>query len=68
MAQEKVIPPRDVKKKYLSSGERNKRKIEKAGKGKSESTRLGRTYIAIPPAEGWPGGLPEKNGYKPGGK
>jgi hypothetical protein len=34
------------------------------GAGSHTSSGLGRTYFAIPPAEGWPGGAPEKNGYK----
>lgn len=27
-----------------------------------------RMYVAVPPPEGWPGGDPVKNGYRPGGK
>ncbi len=28
------------------------------------SSHQGKTYFAYPPAEGWPGGDPLKNGYK----
>jgi hypothetical protein len=59
---------KDVLRKYLVGGYYRRHKIEKEGKGKSEKTKLGRVYIAIPPPEGWPGGLPEKNGWKPFGK
>lgn len=27
---------------------------------------LARTYFAHPPEGGWPGGLPESNGWRPG--
>jgi hypothetical protein len=59
---------KDVKSKYLVGGVWKRHIIEKKDKGRSERTKLGRVYIAIPPPEGWPGGLPEKNGYKAGGK
>ena len=60
---------RDVKKKYLSGGLWKKKIIDNVGKHRHESTKLSRSYIAIPPEEGWPGGDPLKNGYKPqGGK
>jgi hypothetical protein len=32
---------------------------------KKTGTGGGRSYTAIPPAEGWPGGIPEKNGWMP---
>lgn len=56
----------DILKKYLVGGTWKRRIIEKLGKGKSEKTRLGGFYIAIPPQGGWPGGLPELNGYRAG--
>lgn len=34
------------------------------GAGSHTSSHMGRTYFAYPPAEGWPGGMPEKNGYR----
>ncbi len=55
---------KDVKRKYLVGGVYKRHLIEKQGKGKSEKTKLGRTYIAIPPETGWTGGIPEKNGWK----
>lgn len=29
---------------------------------------IARIYIAVPPPEGWPGGLPEQNGIRPGAR
>lgn len=40
------------------------KQIKKLNKGKSERSGLGRSYVAIPPPEGWPGGDPLKNGLK----
>lgn len=34
-------------------------------RGRSEKCKKAKRYFAYPPAEGWPGGAPEKNGYKP---
>lgn len=31
------------------------------------TSTIARIYIAIPPPEGWPGGAPEKNGWRPRG-
>lgn len=56
---------RDVKKKYLAGGQWKSKIIARQGKHRHEATRVGGTYICIPPAEGWPGGDPVKNGYKP---
>ena len=39
------------------------RKQQRASRTKSVKCRL---YIAIPPVTGWPGGLPEYNGYRGG--
>lgn len=55
----------DIKRKHLVGGTYKQRYYEKLGKGKSEKTKLGAIYVATPPAEGWPGGPPEKNGWKP---
>lgn len=54
----------DVKRKYLVGGMYKRRLIEKQGKGRSESSKMPRIYVAIPPPDGWPGGLPEKNGLR----
>jgi hypothetical protein len=32
---------------------------------KKSGTGGGRFYVAVPPPEGWPGGNPEKNGWRP---
>lgn len=56
----------DILPRYLVGGVYKRRKLDKAGKGRSERTKLSRTYVALPPVSGWPGGLPENNGYKPG--
>ncbi len=34
------------------------------GSGSHTASTLARVYIAYPPPEGWPGGMPEKNGYR----
>jgi hypothetical protein len=58
----------DVKRCYLTGGLWNRRRLDKEGKGRSSPCKLARVYIAKPPATGWPGGMPEQNGYRPGGK
>jgi hypothetical protein len=58
----------DINPAYLVGGVYKRRIIEKLGKGRSEKTKLGRTYIAYPPPGGWPGGLPEQNGYRAGSR
>jgi hypothetical protein len=46
----------------------NKETHKAAGKKPSRTvSKLGRTYLAIPPAGGWPGGEPERNGWKHSG-
>lgn len=54
----------DVKSKYLTGGQWKKAYFAKLGKHRHETTRKGRVYIAVPPPEGWPGGLEVNNGYK----
>lgn len=47
----------------------NNWKLKKMKKGQRASqTRSSkvRTYLAIPPEEGWRGGIPEQNGYRKG--
>ena len=61
--------PQDVKPKHFSGGEWKRRAFEAIGRHRHTASGLGRSYIAIPPEEGWPGGDPLRNGYKPtGGK
>jgi hypothetical protein len=47
----------------------NPHKIVKAKERRASRTysKLARTYFVYPPAEGWPGGDPVKNGYRPSG-
>lgn len=47
----------------------NNHKIQKSNQVRASRThsKLGRVYFAYPPAEGWPGGDPIKNGWKPAG-
>jgi len=47
----------------------NNHKIQKPKQARASRThsKRGRTYFAVPPAEGWPGGDPAKNGWKPSG-
>ena len=52
---------RDVKAKYLSMGRWNKKIISKKARGSRTGSSLARTYVVMPPVEGWPGGLPERN-------
>lgn len=59
---------KDVKSRYKVMGTWCARKLEKGARGRTERTKLGRVYTAIPPAEGWPGGEPVRNGWKPTGK
>jgi hypothetical protein len=70
MAQKRKDPEvgQDILRKYLVGGTWKRRILDKLGKGRSERTKLSRSYVAIPPEGGWPGGLPEQNGYKAGGK
>lgn len=53
---------RDIKKRYLSMAtwhtQRTSKRFSRTG------SALGRTYIAVPPHEGWPGGQPERNGLR----
>lgn len=45
-----------------------KKKIfDRKGKRSYTMSKPGRIYVAIPPEEGWPGGDPLKNGYRPSG-
>lgn len=43
-------------------------KIKKAlmGRKNSTSSKKAKIVVRYPPADGWPGGLPEHNGWKPG--
>lgn len=44
-----------------------KRIFDRKGKRSATTSKPARIYIAIPPIEGWPGGDPLKNGYRPSG-
>lgn len=54
----------DILARHMWMGNWKSKVIAKKGRGKSESTKLARTYVAIPPATGWLGGRPEDNGLK----
>jgi hypothetical protein len=41
-----------------------KLKQQLSGRGNSTKSKKARIYRAYPPAEGWPGGEPERNGYR----
>lgn len=58
---------KDIKRKYLVGGTWKSKKIAKQGKASRTTSKPARLYIAVPPVTGWPGGLPENNGWKPGG-
>jgi hypothetical protein len=55
---------RDVKPKYLSMGRWNKKIISKKARGSRTKSSVARSYVAVPPPEGWRGGLPEQNGLR----
>lgn len=59
--------PKDVKSRHLSGGFWKSKQIAKKGKHSRTASKPARFYVAVPPTEGWPGGLPEKNGWKPSG-
>lgn len=58
---------RDVKKRYLAGGAWRAKITAKKGKASRTTSKPGRLYMAYPPVEGWKGGLPEHNGWKPSG-
>lgn len=45
-------------------GDWQKHKLLKKGRASRTTSSPGKPYIAVPPAEGWPGGDPVKNGYR----
>ncbi len=57
--------PRDVKPGLLQGGQWKARYFDRLGKHRHVPTALARSYIAVPPPEGWPGGEPARNGWKP---
>lgn len=57
--------PRDVKPGNFSGGQWKSRKIEKGQRASRTRSNVAKIYIVVPPIEGWPGGDPIKNGYKP---
>jgi hypothetical protein len=58
----------DVKTRYLVGGVWKVKEFKRKGKASRTYSKPARTYLAVPPTEGWPGGVPEKNGYKAGGR
>lgn len=50
-----------------TSSRRISQAIRKNRPSRTSSSRA-RRYVAIPPPEGWPGGDPLKNGWRPGGR
>ncbi len=61
------VLPRDVKPKFFSGGFWKAYQIPRKGKRSYTTSKPARFYVAVPPETGWPGGLPEKNGWKPSG-
>lgn len=55
---------KDILPKYMLMGNWKSKQIEKKGRNKSERTKKSRSYVAYPPAMGWPGGRPEDNGLR----
>lgn len=43
-------------------------KLMKLGRASRTRSGMARTYLAIPPEDGWKGGAPEANGYKRGAR
>lgn len=56
----------DILRKHLVGGTWKRSKLDKQGKARSERTKHAGFYVAMPPEGGWPGGEPEKNGYRAG--
>ena len=54
----------DLLPRYMWMGNWKTKVESKRVKGKSESTKRPKIYVAIPPASGWPGGRPEDNGLR----
>lgn len=52
--------------KQPSMGRRLAKAVRQSGRTpRSTSSYKSTIYLAIPPVEGWKGGLPEQNGWKP---
>lgn len=54
----------DLKPQYMWMGNWRNRLLQKGTRASRTSSKPARLYVAVPPAEGWPGGSPEKNGYR----
>lgn len=54
----------DILRRYLVGGVWKRHLLEKLGRGNRTKSTRSRTYIAIPPPEGWSGGDPFKNGLR----
>lgn len=54
----------DLLPRYMWMGNWKNKVVAKKTKGKSESTKRPKIYLAIPPIGGWLGGRPEDNGLK----
>lgn len=56
---------KDVLPRYTAMATWKSRKLAKKLRGSRTRSTVGKVYIAVPPADGWKGGLPEQNGWKP---
>lgn len=70
MAQKQIhAMPADVLPRYFVGGQWMAHILLKKGRGSRTSSKPGNLRVLTPPPEGWRGGLPEANGYRPkGGK
>lgn len=64
MSQMLINRANDLKARYMHMGNWKAEVIKKKGKASRTSATRAKIYIAIPPAEGWPGGDPIRNGLK----
>ena len=58
----------DILPRYYDIGMWKSKITRKKGKASRTSSGVARMYIAVPPADGWPGGDPIRNGYRAGGR
>lgn len=55
---------KDLLPRYMWMGNWRARLQQKGARASRTTSKPARLYVAVPPAEGWTGGLPEKNGYR----
>ena len=64
MSQAILSRANDLKPQYMWMGNWRSKVHSKTNRGSRTSSKRARLYVAVPPASGWPGGMPENNGYR----